>query len=86
MEANVLNYEPAQALFVPDATPLIFYSRILQIARKSLSHDGSVWVEINPQYAPSLKELALGDNFRNVSLIKDFYGKERFLTATRPAD
>lgn len=86
MDANVLDYEPPQALFVADATPLIFYSRILEIASEALSSDGSVWFEINPHYAEPLKQLALHHHFRNVSLIKDLYGKERFLTALRPAD
>ena len=36
MNANVLNYEPHLALFVPDNDPLIFYKVIAEKVRRSL--------------------------------------------------
>jgi release factor glutamine methyltransferase len=32
LHKNVLNYEPHDALFVPDMDPLVFYKRIIQLA------------------------------------------------------
>ena len=49
MEANVLDYEPHNALFVPDDNPLIFYSRIATIAADALVSGGSLYFEINPR-------------------------------------
>ena len=51
MEKNVLDYEPASALFVPDDNPLIYYKRIADIAVKSLSDNGRLYFEINPLHA-----------------------------------
>src|SRR3712207_7772564 len=40
MEPNVLEWEPEQALFVPDSDPLRFYRRIAALGRKMLLPEG----------------------------------------------
>lgn len=82
MEANVVEYEPHTALFVPDATPLIFYSRIAGIAAKALTDGGSLYFEINPRHAQELTRLLANDGFSDVEIHKDLHGKERFISAT----
>lgn len=82
MDRNVLDYEPASALFVPDENPLVFYSRIFEIAGSALSHGGKIYLEINPRHASDLAALASREGFLDVSLIKDISQKDRFLTAT----
>lgn len=82
MERNVLDYEPHTALFVPDDNPLVFYSRIAEVAARGLKPGGALWFEINPRYAVDLVALLKRENFRDIELHKDLYGRERFLSAT----
>ena len=82
MEKNVLDYEPHEALFVRDEDPLIFYSRILDIAKESLTERGRLYFEINPLTAISLKKLVISKGFTDVNIVLDSFGKSRFLTAT----
>ena len=83
MDANVLLYEPHMALFVPDENPLIFYSRIAEIANIGLKKDGRIYLEINPLYADSMLALYKDSGFRDVRLIKDISHRQRFLTACK---
>ena len=83
MERNVLEHEPAEALFVPDAEPLLYYSRIAEVARESLVPDGRLYLEINPRFAEELVNLLDHQNFRQIAIKKDISHRQRFLTATR---
>ena len=47
MHQNVLGYEPAQALFVTDENPLVFYKKIAHLAVKHLRTGGTLFLEIN---------------------------------------
>ena len=80
MEKNVLDYEPHEALFVRDENPLAFYDRIAEIALKWLSTNGKLYFEINPLKAEDLKELLKRKGFKNINLIRDSFGKLRFLS------
>ena len=44
---NVLEHEPALALFVPDDNPLLFYDKIATIATHNLAPQGRLFFEIN---------------------------------------
>ena len=81
MRANVLDYEPSAALFVSDNDPLIFYRKILEFAQKTLKSNGQVWFEINEKFGEEMTNLCLDKGFKNVEIIKDFRGKDRFLKA-----
>ena len=83
MDKNVLNYEPHEALFVRDEDPLIFYSRISDIAKESLTEVGRLYFEINPLEAENLKRLIISKGFSDVDLIRDTYGKLRFLSCVK---
>ena len=78
MEPNVLSYEPHEALFVPDDNPLLFYRRIVEIAVKALVKGGKLYFEINPRHASEIKTLMEDAGFRNVEILKDVHGRERF--------
>ena len=76
---NVKDYEPQEALFVPDENPLIFYKAIIDFASKSLKKGGSLFLEIN-QYLPSETQLLLEQqNFTDIELRKDMFGNNRLL-------
>ena len=83
MRANVLDYEPSSALFVSDNDPLIFYRKILEFAQKTLKPNGQIWFEINEKFGNDMKNLCLGNGFKNVEIIKDFRGKDRILKVCR---
>ena len=81
MQPNVLDYDPALALFVPDDDPLRFYKAIAAIAKEHLSTDGLLVVEINEALADETAAL-----FRDRGFIPtihdDFRGKHRWIAAT----
>lgn len=81
MRANVLDYEPSTALFVPDNDPLIFYRKILEFAQKTLKPAGEIWFEINEKFGEEMKNLCFEMGFKNVEIFKDFRGKDRTLRA-----
>jgi len=82
MSANVLNYEPHLALFVPDDNPLIFYKGIANFAIKHLKPQGKLYLEINEYFGEETKELLEKKGFKDVVLIKDINGKNRILRAS----
>ena len=79
MRANVLDYEPSSALFVPDSDPLVFYRKILEFAKKHLKPGGEIWFEINEKLGKETQELCHEHGFMNAEIIKDFRGKERII-------
>ena len=79
MEANVLDWEPEKALFVPDEDPLRFYRQILALAKKQLNPDGQIWFEINERMGEELVSLCLEMGFSNAEVLQDFAGKPRFV-------
>ena len=83
MEANVLDYEPAQALFVPDDNPLLFYRAIAQYALLALQEGGRLFFEINPLYVDDLREMLCAMRFSRVVTRNDAYGKTRMIQAIR---
>jgi release factor glutamine methyltransferase len=81
MEQNVLDYEPHLALFVEDSNPLIFYKAIAEFASKNLIDKGLCVVEINQAFGLETAELFWNQGFRNVEVVKDMFGKDRFIKA-----
>jgi len=81
MQPNVLDYDPPQALFVPDSDPLLFYRAIGHYAARSLAHGGRLVVEINQALAPETAQLLQAMGF-DTSLTDDFRGHPRCLAAT----
>ena len=80
MEKNVLDWEPENALFVPDEDPLMFYRQILRLAKDRLNPDGQIWFEINERMGEGMLHLCREMGFSNVAIIEDFAGKARFCT------
>ena len=79
MEKNVLAYEPHLALFVEDSDPLIFYKAIAEFAAKNLINSGLCVVEINQALGLETAELFWNQGFRYVEVVKDMFGKDRFV-------
>ncbi len=75
MESNVLDYEPASALFVPDDDPLLFYRRIASL--KSGKH---LFFEINSRFGLETAQLLRDFGYFDVNIYQDMYGKQRYVS------
>ena len=80
MRSNVLDYEPALALFVADSDPLVFYRAIAEHARRSLRPGGRGFVEINDALGEETAELYRKAGFKDVKLLSDIFGKDRMVS------
>ena len=72
MNANVLDYEPGLALFVPNEDPLLFYRKIAQLALVSLQTRGWLYFEINEYLSKEMDVLLKEIGFANIEIKKDF--------------
>ena len=84
MDANVTDWEPDTALFVPDNTPLLFYERIADIGKQILTPDGTLYFEINQRFGTETVDMLRKKGYRNVELRKDLSGNDRMIPAERP--
>lgn len=82
MERNVKDYEPAQALFVPDNDPLLFYKAIASYAKRLLEKGGRLYLEINQRFGAEVKRLLEDCGFDEVRIVVDSFGKDRFAVAS----
>ena len=76
MRSNVLNYEPASALFVPDNDPLKFYRRI---AQQKLGK--YLFFEINEHFSDEIETLLRDEGYKNIRIHRDIYLKPRIAEA-----
>jgi len=83
MHINVLDHEPYDALFVPDADPLVYYRHIIAVADIALAPRGSLWLEVNESFADKTALLLRQDIYRVVKVIEDIRGKKRFVKAEK---
>ena len=84
MDANVLDWEPSLALFVPDEDPLLFYRRIAELAKEMLAEGGSLYYEINQAYGPETVQMLESLGYSSIELRKDAFGNDRMIKADRP--
>lgn len=84
MDANVLDHEPAMALFVPDSNPLIFYHAIATYAMSALVPGGRLYFEINPIFASQLVNDLKAQGWQDVNVLPDMQRLDRFIYCTRP--
>jgi len=83
MAQNVLDYEPAIALFAPEDNPIIFYQKIADFAWQNLTGRGKLFFELNPLTAEPVGDYLHQLGFSDIELRHDIYGKQRFLKATK---
>lgn len=76
IKPNVLDYEPHLALFVENSTPLMFYAKIANLAKKYLKKNGALYFEINQYLGKETTEMLAKKGFTTV-LRKDIFGNDR---------
>ena len=85
MRPNVLDFEPAEALFVPDDDPLKYYRAIARWASALLRRPaddaspespapGRIYLEINERFGPDVAALFPGSR-----IVPDLSGRDRFV-------
>lgn len=81
---SVLNYEPKEALFVPDDSPLLFYERIIELSTKSIISKGGLFFECHPEFITGVANLLIANGFENVQILSDLSGKQRMVQGFMP--
>ncbi|RTQ47563.1 peptide chain release factor N(5)-glutamine methyltransferase [Hymenobacter gummosus] len=84
MRANVLDYEPGTALFVPDADPLVFYRRLAALGTTLLRAGGSIYFEINEALPAETLQLLTGRGYTGARCLPDMSGRPRMVRASWP--
>ncbi|MBK5284414.1 MAG: peptide chain release factor N(5)-glutamine methyltransferase [Bacteroidia bacterium] len=80
MSKTVYDFEPKEALFVPDKEPLLFYEAISLLALKHLRKGGTVWFETSEDRAGDVVDLLKRKYFDNVKVHTDMSRKKRFVS------
>jgi release factor glutamine methyltransferase len=83
MLPTVYEFEPPLALFVEDNEPLLFYKAIAVKAASALKPGGLLALEINERFGKEVSALLLANQFENVRIIRDLFGKERIVTGRK---
>ncbi len=82
MDSNVVDYEPDRALFVPDSDALLFYRRLLELAKENEKNSPvHVAFEIHEDFGEQMIELCASFGFKEVNLLQDLQGKDRMIFA-----
>ena len=83
MRPNVLEHEPAQALFVSDEDPLVFYRAVARWSQRFLSPEGKGLTEINEALGKETAEVFRDFGFSQTETSSDFFDKNRFVFYAR---
>lgn len=80
LQKKVVEYEPGQALFVPDPNPLLFHQAIAEKVRQSLKPGGLLLTEINERLSHETAALFESFGYADVRIHKDLCGKNRLVS------
>jgi release factor glutamine methyltransferase len=81
LDANVREFEPPSALFVPDADPLIFHRNLAGFAMRKLRKDGLLYLEIHEKSGEGVRQVLEQAGLCDIVLRKDLNGKDRMVRA-----
>ena len=81
MSPNVVDYEPSNALFVPEDKPLLFYERIAEIGQHYLEPDGCLFFETNTRFGKDVAEMLQKKDYTAIKIIQDISGNNRIVKA-----
>ena len=79
MRKNVLDYEPALALFVPDDDPLVFYRAVARWSQRFMNPEGFGFVEVNESLAPQTEAVFREAGYSHTEIVRDLYDKNRYV-------
>lgn len=82
MQKNVLDNEPASALFVSNDNPLLFYKKIADLAQHHLNKNGVLYFEINQYLGEKMLAMLNQKKFSQNELRKDLFSNDRMTKST----
>jgi release factor glutamine methyltransferase len=82
IDKHVIEFEPHQALFVPDEDALVFYRSIADFGKSHLRSSGLMMMEMHYAQAKALKQL-FNDSGYNAEIRRDMHGNDRMIKAWR---
>ena len=82
MQANVVNFEPGKALFVPDNDALVFYNAIAKFSSKHLQQKRIVFLETHESLSREVAAVFQSNGF-TTTVKKDMQGKNRMVKAEK---
>jgi len=83
LHKNVVQYEPHEALFVPDKNPLVFYDAITNVAIKNLRKGGILFFETHEKFHLELSVMFATKGFKEIKLWNDLNGNPRFASGKK---
>jgi release factor glutamine methyltransferase len=84
LHANVREYDPPGALFVPDMDPLLYYRNICSFAREKLKKGGWLYLEIHEKYGKQAVRLLEEHGLTRVEMRIDLNRKDRLVRGQKP--
>lgn len=81
LHQNVREWEPGEALFVPDDDPVIFYRALAALGKEKLSNSGRIYCELQSDRAIETQEVFETAGY-HVALREDGFGHWRMLRAS----
>lgn len=82
MAPHVTDFEPSQALFVPDDDALLFYRALSRFAREHMPDGSQLFVEIHEEMGEQVHDLFRSTGLNDITLRQDLQGKDRMVKAT----
>lgn len=79
LKKSVYNYEPHTSLFTYQHNPLIFYEHIGYFAKKYLTNNGLLYIEINPLLYKEICFLFKKLGYNNIAVKKDYQNHNRVM-------
>lgn len=79
MHVNVREYEPREALFVPDDDPLRFYRAIARAGRRMLRPGGRLYFEIYEHAADAMRRMLGEEGYTGTEVRNDIQEKPRMV-------
>lgn len=79
MQVGVVDFEPHEALFVPNDEPLLFYEAIARFAKEHLTGHGKLYFEIHRDFGENTVRMLQNKGFKHIELRKDISGNDRMI-------
>jgi len=79
MDESSLKFEPKEALFVDENSPLIFYRAIADFGLQALNKGGKIYVELNDIRSEETRQLFIEKGYSKAIIKKDLQGADRML-------
>ena len=81
IDESIVKYEPHSAIFVEGNDNLIFYKKIIQYSKDALNSDGVLYLECHTDRINFVKNILKINNFKNIKIKEDFFGRKRMIKA-----